>query len=257
MKEVACAVTCEMMLTEKVAIVTGAGQGIGQGIALKLAGSGARVVVSDVNHQTIEETVGRIESLGHQALGIKADVVQRDEVLHMVGTTMSEFGRIDILVNNAGIARSATLLKLSEEDWDEVLEVNLKGVFRTTQAVARHMVEARYGKIINISSVYGRTGTIGDSNYTASKAGIIGFTKSVARELGRHNINVNAILPGMVDTPLLGGIPDKYLKPMVEEIPLRRVATPEDIANVTAFLASDESSYITGATIEVTGGWRM
>jgi 3-oxoacyl-[acyl-carrier protein] reductase len=246
-----------MTTTQRVAIVTGAGQGIGQGIALKLAENGARVVVSDVNDRTIEETVGQIDSLGHQALGIKVDVACRDEVLQMVETTMAKFGRIDILVNNAGIARSATLLKLSEEAWDEVLDVNLKGVFRTTQAVARHMVEARYGKIINISSVYGRTGTIGDSNYASSKAGIIGFTKSVARELGRHNINVNAILPGMVDTPLLGGIPDRYLKPMVEEIPLRRVGTPEDIANVTAFLASDQSSYITGATIEVTGGWRM
>jgi 3-oxoacyl-[acyl-carrier protein] reductase len=246
-----------MITAERVAIVTGAGQGIGQGIALKLAACGASIVVSDVNEQTIEETVGQIKSLGHQALGMKVDVAQRDDILQMVENTMADFGRIDILVNNAGIARSATLLKLSEEAWDEVLDVNLKGVFRTTKAVARHMVEARYGKIINISSVYGRTGTIGDSNYASSKAGIIGFTKSVARELGRHNINVNAILPGMVDTPLLGGIPDKYLKPMVEEIPLRRVATPEDIANVTAFLASDESSYITGATIEVTGGWRM
>jgi 3-oxoacyl-[acyl-carrier protein] reductase len=175
----------------------------------------------------------------------------------MIESTIAEFGKLEILVNNAGIAHSATLLKLSSDAWDQVLAVNLKGVFNVTQAVAPHMIQAHYGKIVNISSIYGRTGTVGDSNYAASKAGIIGFTKSIAQELARHNINVNAILPGMVDTPLLRGIPEKYLKPMREEIPLRRVATPEDIANVTAFLASEEASYITGAAIEVTGGWRM
>lgn len=135
--------------------------------------------------------------------------------------------------------------------------MNLKGIFYTTQAVATHMIDAQYGRIVNISSIYGRTGTIGDSNYVASKAGIVGFTKSAARELARHNINVNAVLPGIVDTPLLQGIPDKYLQPMIKEIPLRRLGTPEDIGNVAAFLVSDEASYITGATIEVTGGWRM
>jgi len=246
-----------MILEHKIAVVTGAGQGIGQGIALKLAEKGARVVVSDVREQTAIDTAAQIESMGRRALGLKADVANRGEILKMVETTMAEFGRIDILVNNAGIARSATLLNLSEEAWNAVLDVNLTGAFRTTQAIARHMIDARYGKIVNISSIYGRTGTVGDSNYVSSKAGIIGFTKSIARELARHNINVNAILPGMVDTPLLRGIPDKYLQPMIEQIPLRRVGTPEDIANVAAFLASDEASYITGAAIEVSGGWRM
>jgi NAD(P)-dependent dehydrogenase (short-subunit alcohol dehydrogenase family) len=246
-----------MILEDKVAIVTGAGQGIGYGIAIKLAREGARVVASDANGETALQTAREIGALDHKALGIKTDVSNPSEVSQMVETTVSEFGRIDILINNAGIARSATLLKLTEQAWEEVLDVNLKGVFRTTQAVARHMVEAKYGKIVNVSSIYGRTGTVGDSNYAASKAGLIGFTKSTARELAGHNINVNAILPGMIDTPLLRGIPDKYLEPMIEEIPLGRVGTPEDIANVAAFLASDQANYITGATIEVTGGWRM
>ncbi len=246
-----------MPLKDKIAIVTGAGQGIGEGIALELAERGAHVVTSDIDEMGARRTAESVRSLGRRALGVKADVAQRAQVMQMVESTIREFGRVDILINNAGIARSGTLLRLTDEAWDQVLDVNLKGVFHTTQAVATHMTEARYGKIINISSIYGRTGTIGDSNYSASKAGIIGFTKSVAQELGRYNINVNAILPGMVDTPLLRGIPEKYLKPMIEEIPLRRVATPQDIAKVAAFLASDEASYITGAAIEVTGGWRM
>lgn len=246
-----------MSLNNRVALVTGAGQGIGEGIALKLAQEGAHVVVSDVDEAGAVRVAEAVRSADRRALAVQADVSDRDQVARLVESAMAEFGTLDILVNNAGIARSATLLKLTEEAWDEVLAVNLKGVFRVTQAVAPHMVEARYGKIVNVSSIYGRTGTIGDSNYAASKAGVIGFTKSVAQELARYDINVNAVLPGMVDTPLLRGIPEKYLKPMIEEIPLRRVATPEDIANVTAFLVSDEASYITGAAIEVTGGWRM
>jgi 3-oxoacyl-[acyl-carrier protein] reductase len=246
-----------MSLKERIAIVTGAGQGIGEGIALKLAEKGADVVASDVDERGALRTAERVEAAGRRALAVKADVSVRTQVLHLVESTLAKFGGVDILVNNAGIARSGTLLKLTEESWDQVLDVNLKGVFHCTQAVAPHMIQAQYGKIINVSSIYGRTGTIGDSNYSASKAGIVGFTKSVAQELARYGINVNAILPGMVDTPLLRGIPDKYLEPMIEEIPLRRVATPEDIANVVAFLASNESSYITGTAIEVTGGWRM
>jgi 3-oxoacyl-[acyl-carrier protein] reductase len=246
-----------MSLRDKVAIVTGAAQGIGEGIALKLAEKGAHVVVSDIDEAGAIRAAKAVRSADRRALAITADVADRERVMQMVESSVAEFGRLDILVNNAGIARSATLLRLTSEAWDQVLAVNLKGVFNVTQAVAPHMIQARYGKIVNISSIYGRTGTIGDSNYAASKAGIIGLTKSIAQELARHNINVNAILPGMVDTPLLRGIPEKYLAPMREEIPLRRVATPEDIANVTAFLASDEASYITGAAIEVTGGWRM
>jgi 3-oxoacyl-[acyl-carrier protein] reductase len=246
-----------MILNDRVAIVTGSGQGIGRAIAFTLAQKGAHVVVSDVSEETALETARQIGAAGHETRAVRTDVSDPDEVLRLVEVTVEEFGKVDILVNNAGIARSATLLKLNEEAWDEVLDVNLKGVFRTTRAAARQMIPAKYGRIVNISSIYGRTGTIGDSNYAASKAGMIGFTKSAARELAQHNITVNAILPGMIDTPLLRGIPDKYLQPMIEEIPLQRVGTPEDIAYVAAFLASDEASYITGATIEVTGGWRM
>jgi 3-oxoacyl-[acyl-carrier protein] reductase len=245
------------MLKDTVSIVTGAGQGIGQGIALKLTEKGTNVVVSDINIDTATQTAKKVEALGGRAIALKTDVSKRGEVEEMVRATLEEFAKIDILINNAGIARSATLLKLTDEAWDEVLAVNLKGVFYTTRVVAPHMIEAKRGKIVNISSIYGRTGTIGDSNYAASKAGVIGFTKSTARELARHNINVNAILPGMIDTPLLRGIPDHFLQPMIKEIPLGRVGTPEDIANVAAFLASDEASYITGAIIEVTGGWQM
>ncbi len=246
-----------MILEDRVAIVTGAGQGIGRGIALKLAQKGAHVVVSDINGQTARETATELRAFGRRALALQADVSNRAQVEKMVKATIQEFGTVEILINNAGIARSAMLLKLTDEDWDEVLAVNLKGIFHTTQTVASHMMGARYGKIVNISSIYGRTGTLGDSNYAASKAGMIGFTKSMARELARYDINVNAILPGMIDTPLLQGIPDHYLQPMIEEIPLGRVGTPEDIGNLAAFLASDEAPYITGAAIEVAGGWRM
>lgn len=246
-----------MILEGRTAIVTGAGQGIGRGIALKLAEKGADVAVSDINARTAQETATEVRALGRRALDLVADVSNRTQVETMVQAAAEELGSVDILMNNAGIARSAMLLKLTDEDWDEVLAVNLKGIFHTTQAVVPHMMAAHHGKIVNISSIYGRTGTVGDSNYAASKAGIVGFTKSTARELARYDINVNAILPGMIDTPLLQGIPEHYLAPMIEEVPLRRVGTPEDIGNLAAFLASDEARYITGAAIEVAGGWRM
>jgi len=246
-----------MDLKGKGAIVTGAASGIGRATALKLAGLGAAVLVNDVETQGLEETVKLIEQMGGKALSFRGDVSKSDEVQKMVKGCVEGFGGVDILVNNAGVARSALLLKLDEQQWDQVMAVNLKGVYLCTRAVAPYMVEQRYGKIVNISSIYGRIGAIGDSNYAASKAGVIGFTKSVAKELARYNINVNAVLPGMIDTPLLRGIPEKYLKRMLEEVPFRRIGRPEEIASVVAFLASDEASYITGAAIEVTGGWNM
>lgn len=246
-----------MDLMGKRAVVTGAGQGIGKATALKLAQRGTDVIVDDINPETAPQTVQEILALGRKAVAVVADVSKRDEVARMIETAVRELGGIDILVNNAGIARSNVLARLKDDQWDEVLNVNLKGIFYCTQAAVSSMVKQRSGKIISISSIYGRIGAMGDTNYAASKAAIVGFTKSVAREVARYNINVNAIMPGLVDTALLRGIPEKYLKPMIEEVPLKRVGRPEDIANVAAFLASEDSSYMTGAILEVTGGWNM
>ncbi len=246
-----------MDLRGKRAIVTGAGSGIGRATALKLASCGAAVLINDLDEKGLGETLRVIEEGGGKAVPFVGDVSKAQEVELMVAKCLRELGGIEILVNNAGIARSALLVKLTEDQWDDVMAVNLKGVYLCTKAVAPHMVERQYGKIINISSIYGRIGAIGDSNYSASKAGVIGFTKSVAKELAKYNINVNVVLPGMIDTPLLRGIPEKYLKKMLKEVPMRRIGRPEEIASVVAFLASDEASYINGAAIEVTGGWNM
>ena len=246
-----------MDLAGKRAIVTGSGQGIGKGIALKLAERGADLIVDDINSQTAHKTAQEVQAMGRRAVAVVADVSKREDVVKLVNTAVKELGGVDILVNNAGIARSAVLMRLKDKQWEEVLDVNLKGVFYCTQSVVPHMIKQRYGKIISISSIYGRTGAIGDANYAASKAGIVGFTKSVAKELARYNITINAIMPGLIDTPLLRGIPDKYLQPMIAEIPLGRVGRPEDIANVVAFLASDDASYMTGVILEVTGGWNI
>ncbi len=246
-----------MDLTGKRAIVTGAGQGIGKATALKLAQRGADVIVDDINPETAPQTAREIQALGKKAVAVIADVSQRDAVEKLIQTAVQELGGVDILVNNAGIARSNVLQRLKDEQWDEVLNVNLKGIFYGTQAAVPHMIKQRSGKIISISSIYGRIGAVGDANYAASKAAIVGFTRSVAKEVARYNINVNAIMPGLVDTSLLRGIPEKYLKSMIDEIPLKRVGHPEDIAHVVAFLASDDSSYMTGTILEVTGGWNM
>jgi NAD(P)-dependent dehydrogenase (short-subunit alcohol dehydrogenase family) len=246
-----------MDLTGKKAIVTGAGQGIGRAIALKLARHGANIVVDDINPETAPQVVREIQTLGRKAVAVIADVSKREHVEKMIQMAVAELGGIDILVNNAGIARSNVLARLKDDQWDEVLNVDLKGILYCIQASIPIMMKQRSGKIISISSIYGRIGAIGDVNYAAAKSGIVGLTKTVARELARYNINVNAIMPGLVDTPLLRGIPEKYLKPMIEEVPLKRIGRPEDIANVVAFLASEDSSYMTGAIVEVTGGWNM
>jgi 3-oxoacyl-[acyl-carrier protein] reductase len=246
-----------MDLTGKKAIVTGAGQGIGKATALKLAREGADVVVDDINPETAPQVVREIQALGRKAVAVIADVSKRDHVEKLIQMAVGELGGIDILVNNAGIARSNVLARLKDDQWDEVLNVDLKGIFYCIQAVIPTMMKQRSGKIVSISSIYGRIGAIGDVNYAAAKSGIVGLTKTVARELARYNINVNAIMPGLVDTPLLRGIPEKYLKPMIEEVPLKRIGRPEDIASVVAFLASEDSSYMTGAIVEVTGGWNM
>jgi len=244
-------------LEDRKAIVTGAGQGIGRSIALKMAREGAEVVIVEWNPDTGKRTQKEIEDLGKRSLFFQIDVAEQKQVQHMVGEVLKAFGKIDILVNNAGFDRPGTLLKTREEDWDAVLGVHLKGTLNCIQAVVPHMIEKGYGKIVNISSIWGKSGAISEISYSAAKAGIIGLTKSVARELGRHQINVNVVLPGMILTPTISGMADKYKNLIIENTPLKRAGQPEEIANVVAFLASDEASFMTGAAVEVSGGWNM
>jgi len=246
-----------MRLKDKRAIVTGAGQGIGKSIAIKMAKEGADIVIVEINPETGNQTLKEVKDLGRNALLKIVDVAKYLDVQRMVKEVLELWGRIHILVNNAGFDRGATLLKVKEEDWDAVLDVHLKGTFNCIQAVAPHMIENRYGKIINISSIYGKTGGIAAISYSAAKAGVIGLTKSVARELGRYQINVNVVLPGLVLTPTISKMAEKYRNMIIENTPLGRIGQPEEIANVVSFLASDEASFMTGASVEVSGGWNM
>jgi 3-oxoacyl-[acyl-carrier protein] reductase len=244
-----------MKLKNKVAIVTGAGRGIGKETALSLAKEGAKVVVSDITDD-INSVVKQIEKIGSQALAVKADVSNHKQTEELAKKTIKKFGRIDILVNNAGIFPFKSLVDMKEEDWDKVLDVNLKGVFNCTKAVILTMIKQKYGKIINIASIAGvKEGYAGLSHYCASKAGIVGFTKAVSLELAQHGINVNSIAPGAIDTPAVREVMDEEnMKKFAATVPLRRYGQPMDIANLVVFLASDESSYITGECITVDGG---
>jgi 3-oxoacyl-[acyl-carrier protein] reductase len=244
-------------LKDKKAIVTGAGQGIGRSIALKMAQEGADVVIAEWNPETGNQTRKEVEAVGRKALFMKVDVASRIEVQNMVAEILRAWGRIDILVNNAGFDRGATLLKVKEEDWDAVLGVHLKGTMNCIQAVAPHMIEKQYGKIVNMSSIYGKSGGVAAISYSTAKAGIIGLTKSVARELGGYLINVNVVLPGLILTPTIAKMAEKYRNMIIERTPLGRIGQPEEVANVVAFLASDEASFVTGAAIEVSGGSSM
>ena len=246
-----------MRLRDKKAIVTGAGQGIGKSIAVKFAQEGAAVAIVEMNPATGMETQREVEKLGGTALSLVVDVADPNQVQGMVKEVLGVWGKIDILVNNAGFDRAATLLKVKEEDWDAVLGVHLKGTFNCIQAVADHMIENRYGKIVNMSSVYGKSGAIAEISYSSAKAGLLGLTKSVARELAKYQINVNAVLPGLILTPTIAKMSEKYQNMFIENTPLRRLGRPEEVANVVAFLASDEASYMTGAVVEVSGGWNM
>jgi NAD(P)-dependent dehydrogenase (short-subunit alcohol dehydrogenase family) len=246
-----------MRLKDKKAIVTGAGQGIGRSIALKLAQEGADVVIAEMNSDTGTQTVKEVEVLGRKAIFFSVDVANQKQVQAMVDQVLKAWERIDILINNAGFDRPGSLLKVKEEDWDAVLGVHLKGTLNCIQAVAPHMIENGYGKIINLSSVWGKRGAVSEISYSSAKAGIIGLTKSVARELGRYQINVNAILPGLILTPTIAKMAEKYQNMIIENTPLKRVGQPEEVANVAAFLVSDEASFMTGAMVEVSGGWNM
>ena len=246
-----------MRLLDKKAIVTGAGQGIGRAIALKFAREGADVAVAELNPESGAKTREAVDSLGRKALLISVDVADPRQVHAMVEQVLMEWGRVDVLVNNAGFDRGATLLKVKEEDWDAVLGVHLKGTFNCIQAVAPPMIEKGCGKIVNLSSVWGKSGAVAEIAYSSAKAGIIGLTKSVARELARHQINVNVVLPGLILTPTIAKMAEKYQTMIIEQTPLHRMGEPEEVANVVAFLASDEASYMTGAVVEVSGGWNM
>jgi 3-oxoacyl-[acyl-carrier protein] reductase len=246
-----------MRLKGKKAIVTGAGQGIGRCIALKMAQEGADVVIAEMNPNTGNQTAKEIETLGRKALSISVDVANQKQVQVMVDQVLSAWKKIDILINNAGFDRPASLLKMKEEDWEAVIGVHLKGTLNCIQAVAPHMIENGYGKIVNMSSVWGKSGAVSEVSYSTAKAGIIGLTKSVARELGRYQINVNVILPGLILTPTIAQMAEKYQNMIIENTPLKRIGQPEEVANVVVFLVSDEASFVTGAMVEVSGGWNM
>jgi 3-oxoacyl-[acyl-carrier protein] reductase len=246
------------LLQGKVAIVTGATRGIGKGIAEAFAAQGATVaftyVSSDEKARALE---AELEALGGKAKGFKSDAANFAAAQKLTEDVVGEFGTIDVLVNNAGITRDTLLLRMSEEQWDEVMSVNLKSAFNLTKAVLKPMLKARSGSIINMSSVVGVKGNAGQANYAASKAGILGFTKSVAAELGSRNIRCNAIAPGFIETEMTGALDEKVVQEWREAIPLKRGGTPEDVANLTLFLASDMSTYITGQVIHVDGGMLM
>jgi 3-oxoacyl-[acyl-carrier protein] reductase len=246
-----------MKLKGKKAVVTGSGQGIGRSIALKLAQEGADVVIAEIDPETGSQTRKEVEGIGRKAIFIRVDVANQKAVQSLVDQVLRIWNRIDILVNNAGFDRGATLFKVREEDWDAVLDVHLKGTLNSIQAIASHMIENRYGKIVNISSIYGRSGGISAISYSSAKAGVIGLTKAVARELGRYQINVNVVLPGLVMTPTIAKMAENYRDMIVSNTPLGRIGQPEEVANVVAFLASDEASFMTGAVVEVSGGYNM
>ena len=246
-----------MRLSDKVAIVTGAAQGIGLATAIRFATEGARVVVADLNAQRVEAAAASLRAAGGRALGCLVDVTDRATIDAMVAQVRAEWGRIDVLINNAGITKDARLAKMSSAQFDSVIAVNLKGVFECTQAVAETMVAQGSGSIVNASSVVGLYGNFGQTNYAATKAGVIGLTKTWARELGPKGVRVNAVCPGFVKTAILETIPDEVMQKMVAKVPLGRLGTPEEIAAVYAFLASDDASYMNGAVIEVSGGIQL
>ncbi len=244
-------------LKGKIAMVTGSGRGIGRRIALEMAGCGADVAVLDIDEQSASSVSGELSALGVRSRAFRCDVSDSAEVEKVVEEVLRDFGRIDILVNNAGITRDTLLLRMKEEEWDLVLRVNLKSAFNCTKAVARHMLKQKSGRIINISSVIGLMGNAGQANYAASKAGLLGFTRSVARELASRGITVNAVAPGFIQTEMTAVLPEEVKKRLMEQVPLGSLGLPEDVAVTEAFLASDKARYITGQVINVDGGMVM
>ena len=247
-----------MLLDGKVALVTGASRGIGRAIALRLASEGAKVAINYAGNQQAAEAVKQeIESAGGTALLVKANVADPQAVDGMVASVVEAFGTIDILVNNAGITRDGLLMRMKDADFDAVIDTNLKGVFYCTKAVAKLMMKKRAGRIVNMSSVVGLIVNAGQTNYAAAKAGVLGFSKSAAKELAARGITVNMVAPGFIDTDMTAVLPDKVKEAMVQEIPLRHMGRPEDVANAVLFLVSDCASYITGQVVHVDGGMVM
>lgn len=246
------------MLQGKVALVTGASRGIGRAIALELARQGAKVAVNYAGSEAkANEVVEEIKNMGGEAFAIQADVSDAKAVEQMVKAVLERFERIDILVNNAGITRDNLLMRMKEEEWDDVININLKGVFNCTKAVARPMMKQRYGRIVNIASIVGVMGNPGQANYVAAKAGVIGLTKTAARELASRNITVNAVAPGFITTDMTERLSEEIKAEMLKQIPLARFGEPEDVAKVVSFLVSDAASYMTGQTLHVDGGMVM
>ncbi|MGM9966761.1 3-oxoacyl-[acyl-carrier-protein] reductase [Rummeliibacillus sp. TYF005] len=245
-------------LTNKVAVITGGSRGIGRAIALHLAKLGAKVVVNYSGSQTkAEEVVSEIEDAGGSAIAVQANVTDAEAVANLMKQAIENYGKLDILVNNAGITRDNLLMRMKEEDWDAVMNTNLKGVFLCTKAVTRQMMKQRAGRIVNIASIVGVAGNAGQANYVAAKAGVIGLTKTAAKELAARNIYVNAVAPGFIDTEMTEELPEQIKAQMLTQIPLAKLGKPEDVAKVVAFLASDEASYMTGQTLHVDGGMVM
>jgi len=243
-----------MRLAGKVAIITGAGRGIGQATAVKFAKEGAQVAVCDVDERAAVDTARVVEALGAKTLAFRVDVTDKLSIQAMVDEIHDRWGRIDILVNNAGIVADAQLKNMTEDQFDRVIDINLKGTYNCTKAVVDIMLDQQSGVILNASSIVGLSGNFGQTNYAASKFGVIGMVKTWARELGKRGIRANAVCPGFVSTAIINSIPDKVINALETKVPLGRLGAPEDIANAYAFLASDEASYINGAVLEVSGG---
>lgn len=245
------------LLEKRVAVVTGAAQGIGMAIASTFAIHGASLVIADLNLEAAQDAKAKLEALGAKALAVRVDVRDPAQVQHMVETTVSELGSLDVLVNNAGITRDATLRKMTLDDWQLVIDVHLKGTFLGTQAAAAVMRQQKCGAIVNISSISGKVGFVGQTNYSAAKAGIIGLTKAAAKELAPHGVRINAVQPGLIRSAMTEALRQDIWNQKVSEVPMGRAGEPEEVANAVLFLASDLASYITGAVLEVTGGRYM
>ena len=241
-------------LENKIALVTGAARGIGQAIALQLAADGADLALCDVKAEWLEDTAAKVKALGRRAETYAMDVANGAAVGEAVAKVLADFGRIDVLVNNAGITRDTLLMRMSEEDWDAVLDINLKGAFLVTKAVVKPMMKQRTGAIVNIASVVGIMGNPGQANYTASKAGLIALTKTTAKELGSRNVRVNAVAPGFIRTAMTDKLAEPVKEAMLKMVPLGRLGEPEDVAKAVAFLASDAAAYVNGQTLAVCGG---